>query len=244
MLERFEANLGDLDGFTVIAGGLSATFPALPDSGLDLPQILLAPLDTAEADPAAAELLYTYTPNVRRLANGLRGADFAGPIERNGARVYVLTTDSPAAILGTPEATDADAQQTTLSIFVDAATFDVREIHQSVQVDSLERPLSVRFLYEDFREVEGASFPFRVRLVREGFNQLIPEGVRMVQGGQLGYAMEQARSQRTRGPEQEARAAELERQFRALTEGIEEQEMTVQEIRVTGAGAEAPTPES
>ena len=219
MLARYESNRGAIGGFVATGGGAEATHGALPDSAatLDLPAI--APAGGATPDPQLVALLVQQVPNVRLLADTLRTAEMDGPRDLRGHRVYILTR--PAAAPGAP----------TLYVVVDAETFDVREIEQSVAPDSLERPLVSRLVYDDFRAVDGFTAPFRVRQINEGVDQFIPQTERIVRGGQASVARGQV-EQMPAGPEREARRATLDRDIRLYTRGEQETDLRIERLRV------------
>ncbi|HEX8297911.1 MAG TPA: hypothetical protein VF594_02020 [Rubricoccaceae bacterium] len=219
MLARYNDNRGGIGGFVAAGGGAEATHGALPDSTstLDLPTV--APAAGATPDPQLVPLLLQQIPNVRLLADTLRTAVIEGPRDLRGHRVYILTR--PAAAPGAP----------TLYVVVDAETFDVREIEQSVTPDSLQRPLVTRLIYDDFRAVDGFTAPFRIRQITEGVDQLIPETERIVRGGQATVARGRV-EQMPQGPEREARRASLDREIKLYTQGIQETDLTIERLRV------------
>jgi hypothetical protein len=222
MLERYDAARGGVGGFVVTGGGGEATHGALPDSTADLAPPAIVPVGDAPPDPEVLALLAQQVPNVRLLARALRAATLDGPRDLRGRRVYVLTAE--------PEAPGAP----TLHVVVDAETFDVREIEQAVTADTLDRPVLSRLIYDDFRTVDGLTVPFRVRQIREGVDQLIPMRDRMVRGGPLAVAKGQI-DRLPPGPERERRRAEIERDLRLYTEGVQETELRVDRVRVVPA---------
>lgn len=216
MVERYEDNRGGVAGFVVTAGGAEATHAALPDSAAALAPPVVVPVADAPS-PEAASLLIQHVANVRLLADTLRTATMEGPIDRGGYRVYLLASEQPGR---------------ALYVVVDAETFDVREIEQSVRVDTLAQPLVTRLLYDDFRTVDGLTLPFRVRQVNEGLGQFISASERMVQGGRLGMKR-QALEQERPSAERDRRRAALERQMRLYSEGVQETELRIDGVRVT-----------
>lgn len=238
MLARFETAMGRASGFTVQAGGVVAVFSALPDTGMVLAPPSLTPGNLSNLNPNAPEMLYTYMPNVRRIAWGMRQGEMNGPIDRNGSSVYILSTDDPEHVLGLPKS-EATNESKSLSVFVDAETFAVREIQQSMRVDSLERPISMRYVYSDFRPIDGVSLPFSVRQIKEGVDQLVTSMMRMVEGGQLTMALNQAK-QAAPSPERDRQIADLERQMRAMQEGVDEMELIVDSIRLATSANQPP----
>lgn len=238
MLARYEANVGAVDGFTVVAEGAEARYTLSGDStGLDRfgpPQV--APVGNAPVSQADAQLLFVQVPNVPRLAQGLRTAALTGPISRDGRRVYVLSTDDPGALLGEGMAPTDTAGIREVRVYVGAETFDVFEIYQSVTADTLDRAVTSRLIYSDFREVDGLTLPFTVRQVGTGLDFGISEEERVVLGGQLGLAIQQTQGAPP-GPERDARLAELETQQRLVTEGVADTQLEVESVRV-GTGEE------
>ena len=215
MSERYETNRGAPGGFVVSAGGAEAAHGALPEG-----TSALAPPTVTGADPVAAALLAQHVPNVRLLADTLRTATMDGPLDRGGHRVYLLADEQPGR---------------ALYVVVDAETFDVREIEQSVKVDTLAQPLVTRLVYDDFRPTDGLTLPFRVRQINEGLAQFVDQAERMVQGGSLG-ATREALARQPPGPERDQRLADVERRLRLYTEGVQETELRVDRVRVTPRG--------
>ena len=216
MVDRYDDNRGGVAGFVVTAGGAQATHGALPDStsALDPPAIVPT---AGDLDPTAATLLVQHVANVRRLADTLRTAVMEGPLDRGGYRVYLLANEQAGR---------------ALYVVVDAETFDVREIEQSVQADTLAQPLVTRLLYDDFRISDGIALPFRVRQVNEGLDQFVPQAERMVQGGRLSV-MQRTLEQQPASAERDARLADIARRLRLYTEGVQEIELRIQSVRVT-----------
>ena len=218
MLARYDANLGGVGGFVVTAAGATATHGALPDSTSDLDPPAIAPAPGQTPDGELVPLLLQQVANVRLLADTLRTADLDGPRDLRGRRVYILTRTATGG--------------RTLYVVVDAETFDVREIEQAVQPDTLAQPLVTRLVYDDFRTADGLTVPYRVRLINEGLDQLIPETERMVRGGQASVARGQI-EMLPPGPEREARRAQLDRDLKLYTEGTQEYDLRIDGVRVT-----------
>ncbi|PAP78093.1 hypothetical protein [Rubrivirga marina] len=238
MLLRYEANLGDVDAFTVTAAGAEARYTRSDDTtGLDqfgTPEIRAA----GDATPRAeAQLLYVQVPNVPRLAAGLRGAALSGPLTRDGRRAYGLTTDDPGALFGEPGLATRDTTETReFRVYVDAGTFDVLEIYQVVSADTLRQPITSRIIYSDFQETDGVVLPHTVQQVETGMNQAMDDADRMVMGGQIGIAIERLKMEPA-SPERDQQMADLEAQQRIVAEGINEMTMEVSSVRV---GADEP----
>ena len=223
MLARYSANRGAVGGFVVTGGGAEATHAALPDSTSELAPPAIAPVGGEQPSPEALSLLVQHVPNVRLLAARLRAAEMEGPRDLRGHRVYILT--------GAPDAPGAP----TLYVVVDAQTFDVREIEQSVTADTLDRPLITRLVYDDFRTADGITLPFRVRQTNEGVDQLIPQTERMVRGGQLSVSRGQI-DLLPPGREREQRREALDRELRLYTDGVQETDLRVDRVRVMPRG--------
>ncbi|WP_412060247.1 hypothetical protein [Rubrivirga sp. IMCC45206] len=232
MLAQYQASLGGVDDFAVVAAGAEARYVAAEDDSTGLDRFG-SPQISAVGDgevPMAAQLLLVQVPNVPRLAQGLRTAEVQGPIRRDGRSVYVFSTDDPGVLVGEPGNAPADSASTrAFRVYVAADTYDVYEIYQSVTADSLD--VTSRIIYSDFRDVDGVRLPFSIRQVETGLNAGISSDEKMLMGGQLGLALRQAQASPA-GPERDARIAELEAQQRLIGEGIMDSELTVDEVRV------------
>ena len=235
MLDGFEANVGRVEGFTVVAGGAEGRYTVSDDTAsVDRVTLQVVPVGSMQRPSGSAQLLYNHVPNVARLAQGMRGATFEGRATRDGRPAYVLSTDNPEAMLG--GGAPGVAGERELRLYVDPETFDVLEIYQSFEADST--ALTTRLIYSDFRDADGLRLPYRVRQVTTGLNQAIPQTERIAVGGQIGLALRQA-EQMPQGPERQARTQELEAELRRVTEGIDETELEVETVRV---GAPEPVP--
>ena len=219
MRARYDANRGAIGGFVAVGGGARATYGPLPDSTGALDPPAIEPSGSTPPDQPAIQLLMQQVANVRLLADTLRTATFDGPRDLHGHRVYILTRE--------PSAPD----QPTLFVVVDAETFDIREIEQSIKPDSLQRPLVQRIVYDDFRTVGGFTAPFRIRQVTEGIDQLIPETERIVMGGQATMARGQT-DMLPPGPERDARRARFDADIRLYTRGERETDLRIDSLRV------------
>lgn len=229
MRDRFESSIGGVDGFAVLLGGYQMRYTVSGDTAArgatERLGVSIAPTDSASLDPLVQAMVGGYVPNVPLLASSLAGAPLQGPFERDGHRVYALDAGQAAGLDSTTTG------GTTLRVYVDAATFDVREVYRAVRLDSLERPLTSRLLYDDFRTADGVTLPWRIRIVQEGLDQLEDPTGKIVEGGQLTLAREQLRSQPS-SPERTQRLADVERRLRVLTEGVEEATRSVQRVTV------------
>ena len=237
MLRRYESNLGAVEAFTVVGAGAEARYVLSDDTtGLDQfgPPEFGPASDGAEPTPPA-QLLALQIPNVRRLASGLRTAALSGPITRDGRRAYALASNDPGALVGEPGLAAPDTTgDHELRVYVDAETFDVLEIYQSMAADTLEAPVTSRLIYSDFQETDGVVLPRTVRQVETGLDQFVSDDDRIVIGGQLGATREVLR-QSPPSPRRDARLAEIEAQIRMYGEGISELALRVDSVRV-GAG--------
>lgn len=234
MLQRYETNLGGVEAFTVIGGGAQARYTLSGDTtGLDRfspPEV--GPVGDGSAATEASQLLNVQVPNVPRMARGLRTADFSGPLTRDGRRAYVLTTTDPGALFGEPGTVPADTSETReFRVYVDAQDYDVLEIYQVVALDSLQNAVTSRILYSNFQETDGVTLPHTIRQIDTGLDATMDETQKMLIGGQIGMARNQA-SMMPDSPEKEARLAALDAQQRALTEGVREVILEVESVRV------------
>lgn len=237
MLAAFDANFAEADSFAVSGAGLRMVYRVLPDTlqgdaALDRFQISGAPIDSVVMDPEAAQLLQTQIPNVPRIAQGFREAAFDGLQEVGERRAYVLSSEDPGALIGELGATadEPDLQQ-TLRILVDAETYDIVEVFRTARVDSLERPLTQRIVYEDFRAENGLRLPHVVRQINEGLDQYVTDEDRMIMGGQLGM-QRQRLEQQPASPERDARLKSIQSQTDFLSGQPQQYELTVDRVEV------------
>ena len=193
MNARWAQRFAGIDSFAVRGAGLQLTYRATPDStreaGGDWFQIQGKQVDSVQVDLNAAELLEQHVPNVARIARGFGEATFGGVQTLGGRRGYVLSSEDPGALIGEPGSASPDPSLAqTVRLLVDADTYDVIEILTTVRVDSLERPLTQRIVYEDFRADDGVALPYTVRRIEEGLDQYVTDEMRMIEGGKLGMA--------------------------------------------------------
>lgn len=226
MGDRFEASIGAVSAFTVLVGGYEVRYTVADSGAADRLGVSIAPTDSAAADPLVQAMVAGLVPNVPLLAASLADAPLRGPFARDGHQVYALDAGAAAGLDSTTSG------GTTLSVYIDAATFSVREVYRAVRLDSLARPLTSRLLYDDFRTADGVTLPWRLRIIQDGLEQLEDETALIVEGGQLTLGREQLRAQPA-SPERDARLAQIERRLRLLTEGVEEAEVTVRRVTVT-----------
>lgn len=227
MRARFEENVGGAGGFTVWAGGYVVRYTVRPDSVAPERRIdvAIAATDSVDADPMVQGVVGSHVANVPLLAAGIADQPLGAPIERDGHRVYAIEAGDA---VGAADTTGAEAR---LRVYVDAETFDVREVYRSVRPDSLGRPVTLRLLYDDFRTADGVTLPWRIDMRQDGLDQLIAGSMRMVQGGQLTMGRAQLRAQPP-SPERDAQLAEVERQLRLVTEGVQEARVEVRRVAV------------
>ena len=245
MMAAFEANVGAVEGFTVQAERVEGRYTVVQDTAsLDRVVLQVAPPPANQRPGLGAQLIYNHVPNVQRIARGLRAATFEGRSTRDGRPAYVLSTDDPSSILGQGGAPPVDGDR-VLRVYVDPETFDVLEIYQSFESDST--AFTTRLVYSDFETTDGLRLPHTVAQTTTGLNQAIPENQRIAIGGQIGLAIRQA-EQMPEGPEKNLQLTQLEQELRAVTEGIQDLELTVDAVTVgvpepvepSGAGGAPP----
>lgn len=230
MRERFDANVGDATGFTVVLGGFEMRY-VLSDDSTERFAVSIVPTVDAVQDPLIQAMATSYLPNVPLLASTFAGAGGAltGPSVRDGAEVYAVDASGVAA-------DSAGAGRAGLVVYVDAETFQVREVERTVRIDSLARPISSRLFYEDYRTVDGVTLPHRMRVRQEGLEQLLPEAARIREGGELTLQRGQI-SQMPPSPSRAHMLESIDRRLRAITEGVEEASAEVTRVTVQRAGA-------
>lgn len=238
MLERFDANIGDATAFTVAVSGHELRYTLSADSSAaERFLVSIVPMQGMVQDPLVQAMVTSYLPNVPLLAatfaDSARAATpLIGPVSRGGADVYAADASDVA-----PDSAGGTPNRARLAVYVDATTFQVREVERTVRIDSLARPLSLRLFYEDYRTVDGVTLPHRIRVRQDGFEQLLDERARTVEGGQLTLQSQQLR-QMPSTPERAAMIEGIERRLRALTEGVEEATAEVTRVTVQRAGRE------
>ena len=230
--QRFEDNLDGVQGFTVTAAGLRAVYAIDRDtSSLDWLQPEIEAVGDGVVPPDAA-LIYDQVPNARRFGRGLRAATLDGLVDRDGRQAYRLRTSDPAVLLGEAIGPPPDdGQSLEFSVFVDAETFDVLEVAQTIAIDSLAAPISNRVVYGDFRTTDGLTLPFSVRRFGSGLNQMIPDDQRATLAQQL-EAQRNALNAVPEGDERDAALRQLDAEVRLLSEGTAEQTLTVDSVSV------------
>jgi hypothetical protein len=234
MLQRYNANVGEVETFTVTGAGARARYTVSGDTtGLDRfnpPEV--TPAEEGVAPSVPAQLLLDQVPNVPRLARGLRTAAFRGPINRDGRRAYVFTTDDPGALFGEPGIPSNDTTSAIeFSVYVDADAFDVIEISQVVSSDSLQRPITSRTLYSNFQTTDGLTLAHTVQRIETGVNQMMDDTDRMLLGGNIGIEIERMKMEPA-SPERDAQIAELQAQQRIVAEGVSELTLEVTSVQV------------
>ena len=231
MRARFASNVGAAEALAVTGAGIRATFASVADSAAAGFTPTYAFVDSLGADPEAAALLPAYLPNVPALASAIATGTFVGQRQRDGRAALIVSTADPA-LTGSP--TDGIARSTR--VFADPETFDILEIEQSARIDTLVQPIVRRFVYEDFREVEGVRLPFRLRQLDSGQDQQLSASDRsarqMVLGGQLAMAQQRAEALPA-GPERDAAVARATRDMQNLQQGILEVVLEIDRVEVT-----------
>ncbi|MEM0962564.1 MAG: hypothetical protein AAGK21_08530 [Bacteroidota bacterium] len=240
VLDRYEANVGQVDSFTVVAGDVQAQYALADSAGVDRfdpPEV--TPTGDGQVSPERAQLLANQVPNGRRLARGLRTADFEGQITHDGREVYLLTSEDPGVLIGEP-GNAAPGQEVETRVYIDAETFDVVEIYRGLAVadsastDSVATEVVGRIIYSDFQTTDGLTLPFTIREVTTGLVGAMDEDARMIRGGQLGLQLRQLQAQ-PQSAERDAQIAGVESELRLLNEGILENEIRVESVRIDGS---------
>lgn len=229
MLAAFESNVGTVDGFTIKAEGAEGRYTVLSDTAsMDRVTLDVVPDGGTVRPGPGVQLLYNHVPNITRIAGGMRGATFEGRSVRDGRPAYVLSTNTPEAMLGSGGGAAMDGDR-ILRLYVDPETFDVLEIYQSFEADTT--AFTTRLIYSDFRTEDGLRLPYSVRQITTGLNQAIPENQRIAMGGQIGLSMRQA-EQMPQGPERTMQIEQLESELKAVMEGIQEVDLTVESVEI------------
>ena len=231
MRARFESNVGAADALAVTGAGVRATFQSPGDSTADRFAPTYAFVDSLGADPEAAALLPAYLPNVPTLTGALASGTFVGQRQRDGRAALIVSTADPSL---TGAGADGIARSTR--VFADPETFDILEIEQSARIDTLAEPIVRRFVYEDFRDVEGVRLPFVLRQLDSGQDQQLSPSDRsarqMVMGGRLAMAQQRAEALPA-GPERDAAVARVSRDMENLQRGVLEVVLEIDSVEVT-----------
>lgn len=233
MLARFEANVAGVDSFAVTGAGVRMVYRVVGDSSqVDRIQTRAERVDSVALDAEASQMLQLQVPNVPRIARGFRRATFGGLQTIGERRSYVLSSEDPGALIGELGAATSGARE-TLRVLVDADTYDVIEIFRTASVDSLDRPVSQRLVFEDFQTEGGLTLPRTIRQVGEGMDQFISFEQRAVAGGRL--AMERMQlEQQPAGPERNAALQAVLAQQALLDGEPTRTELTVGRVEVFG----------
>ena len=230
MRARFESNVGAAEALAVTGAGVRATFRSPGDSTAERFAPTYAFVDSLGADPEAAALLPAYLPNVPALASAIATGTFVGQRQRDGRPALIVSTADPTA------SGSADGIARSMRVFVDPETFDILEIEQSARIDTLAEPIVRRFVYEDFREVDGVRLPFVLRQLDSGQDQQLSPSDRsarqMVMGGRLAMAQKQAEALPA-GAERDAAVARAERDMQNLQQGVLEVALQIDSVEVT-----------
>ena len=233
MLDRFESNIASVDSFAVTGAGLRMIYRVVGDtSQADRVRVRTERVDSVAFDADAAQMLQLQIPNVQRIARGFRRATFGGLQTIGERRGYVLSSEDPGALIGELGTAESRARE-TLRILVDADTYDVLEVFRTASVDSLERPVSQRLVFEDFRTEGGLTLPYTIRQVGEGMDQFVTFEQRTMLGGRL----ELERMQLEQAPPTEERTARLQAilaQQAILNGEPQRSELVVDDVEVYG----------
>lgn len=148
----------------------------------------------------------------------------------NGQLVDVLEAENPTALIVGPDVQTGDIS--SARVYVDAATHFVRGVTMEMPPPdtSLTDTIIQTVRYEQFREVEGITLPFKITSTTEGLRQLISEELRVVENGNLAIARSQA--QQLPAGEKEMQLARIAARERFLNEGIQEDVLTVDSVHV------------
>jgi hypothetical protein len=157
--------------------------------------------------------------------------------------VYVVEALNPRAFMMMSPAVRQDSGY-SVRIYIDSETFRVSglRVEQPAPAGAPRPeagPLVQMHRYQDYRETEGVTLPFRTRLRLEGLLAVIPEEEKMVAGA--GLAMRRAQASQLPPALRERRLAEVDREVRYYDEGVLTGTFTVREVRV---GAPTPTPDA
>lgn len=243
MQARYAADIEGISSLTVTGEGIAARFERTgPDSLLAF-DVSVLPADSTSSPSDEAGYVLDYLPNVTQWARGLRGsARVNGERRVGGARTYVLETNDVGAFIGLAPGASRDNIADVAQIFVDAETFRVRGLRLEYRPDStMERPVVQETFYDQYRDVEGHSFPFEIRRRGEGIDQLMPEEYRIVTQGNL--AIEESQAQRLPAGRREAALADIARRRREMETGETTASFQVESVRInTPAPDGPPTP--
>lgn len=236
--EAYDEGLGDLGTFRVFGAGTSLYYVASSDSTGTNYELVRDPDAGAPNDRNAIRLFSLYPPNTKYLARTLRDASLRGPVERDGAQAYVFETDNPRDV-GITAARETNSH--LARVYFDAETLDVREIFHRFRSDTLSQPLAQRTLFEEYREVaDNVRLPYRVRQIQEGLLQVIPEGQRIMKGGELGLREQQA--QMMPPAQRDSVLRQINREKRFFTEGVNEVILRIDSVAVGVSAPEALAP--
>lgn len=240
MLERLQADYGDVQAFTVVSDSALLHFERLP-GGDSLPTFRVRSGTNDEAlAPLPSDPYRLPVPAV--LAQLRTGGRLAGQDTLDGRRVYVVEAERPREFLGLPPtATDSTL---TVRVYVDAETFRVvgLRVQQPVPTGAPRPeagPLVETHRFEDYREVDGVVLPHRTRLRLDGLLAVTPEEDKMIAGASL--AMRRAQAESLPPAERAIAEAAIDREIRFYEEGVLTGTFTVREVRV---GAPSPFPDA
>ncbi len=230
---RFEANTNGVDGYTLFVDEMVVHIRPNTADSLTAFDIGISLRDSNSTIPENAHLVSYLVPDIPKLIRGLRtGAKLIDDETFNGRRVNVIEAHNPTALIVGGDGPAADIDRAL--VYVDAETGDLRGVTMEMPPpDTSSTEMIVqRVRYEQFRAVDGMTIPFKVITTTEGLRGLIPDEMRIVENGGLAIA----RSQAEQLPPGE-RAVELARiavRERFLNEGIQEDVLTIDSVRVGG----------
>jgi len=231
MEASFYDNLGDVEVFTVYVAGMEVHHRQNTTDSLTFFDLGMTLTDSSQALPESARLIPFLVPDVPKLVRGLRtGARFVGTETLNGQQVHVLEADNPASLIVSADAPSAGIANAR--IYVDVETSALRGVTMEMPPPdtTLTEMIVQHVRYERFRDVDGITLPFKVRSTTEGLRQLIPDQMRIVEGGNLVIARAQA--QQLPPGEREVELARIAARERFLNEGIQEDVLTVDSVHV------------
>lgn len=243
MEASFENNLDGVETLTIYAAGMEVHHRLNTTDSLAFFDLGLTLDDPSRPLPGSARLIPFLVPDVPKLVRGLRtGARYVGTDTLNGQPVYVIEADNPSSLAVSTDAPAADIS--SARIYVDVETHALRGVTWEMPPPdtTLTEKIVQHVRYEQFRDVDGISLPFKVRSTTEGLRQLIPDRQRIVEGGNLGIARAQA--QQLPPGERHVELARIAAHERYLNEGVQEDVLTVDSVHVnseipTGVFAEA-----
>jgi hypothetical protein len=239
MIERMHADYGDAGSFTVVSDSALVHFERVTSAD-SLPAFSVSAASNDDARQPMPDPYHLPSPSalaLLRTEGRLTGTDTL-----DGETVYVVEALNPRAFMMMNPAVRQDSGY-SVRIYVDSETFRVTGLRvEQPAPPGAPRPdagpLVQMHRYQDYRETDGVTLPFRTRLRLEGLLAVIPEEEKMVAGA--GLAMRRAQASQLPPALRERRLAEVDREVRYYDEGILTGTFTVREVRV---GAPSPLPD-